>query len=278
MERARLKSIVIIVLLILNLCLLLLAGGRDRQEKLAQEELRLNTVAFLQKNGISVLENQIPWDELGCVQTTERSGEEERRLAEAMLGTIKDNATGIAVEYTGDRGTARFYLDGRFLLSLKEGSTDKVHDPEHQAQKYLQKLGFEVVRVESKTEGDQTKLVFLQLAEGIPVFTCEIEVLYQNGELRRVQGWRLQGKVQKDNTNQKSLTTPTLLARFVTEIRKNGLSCSEIRAITQGYVYSTGALSSQSTLLPVWRMETDQTNLFLNCVTGKLESAEQWLH
>lgn len=278
MERARLKSIVIIVLLILNLCLLLLAGGRDRQEKLAQEELRLNTVAFLQKNGISVLENQIPWDELGCVQTTERSGEEERRLAEAMLGTIKDNATGIAVEYTGDRGTARFYLDGRFLLSLKEGSTDKVHDPEHQAQKYLQKLGFEVVRVESKTEGDQTKLVFLQLAEGIPVFTCEIEVLYQNGELRRVQGWRLQGKVQKDNTNQKSLTTPTLLARFVTEIRKNGLSCSEIRAITQGYVYSTGALSSQSTLLPVWRVETDQTNLFLNCVTGKLESAEQWLH
>lgn len=278
MERSRLKNIVIIVLLILNLCLLLLAGGRNRQETLAQEELRQNTVAFLKKNGISVLENQIPWDEPGCVQTTERNAEEERRLAKATLGTIKDNASGIAVEYMGERGTARFYLDGRFLISLKEGSTDKMHDPEHQAQKYLQKLGFEVVRVESKTEGDQTKLVFLQLAEGIPVFTCEIEVLYQNGELRCVQGWRLQGEVQKNNTNQKSLTTPTLLARFVSEIREKGLPCSEIKSITQGYVYSTGALSSQSTLLPVWRVETDQTNLLLNCVTGKLESAEHWLH
>lgn len=278
MERAKLKQIMIIVLLILNLCLLLLAGGRDRQGKLAQEELRQNTVAFLNKNGISVQEDQIPWDEPGCVQMTERSAEEERRLATAMLGTIKNNASGIAVEYMGDRGTARFYPDGRFLLTLKEGNADKVLDPERHADKFLQKLGFEVARVETKTEGEQTKLVFLQLAEGIPVFTCEIEVLYQNGALQSVQGWRLQGEVQPDNTKQESLTTPTLLVRFVTEIREEGYSCKEIRRITQGYVYSTGGLSSQSTLLPVWRVETDQATLLLNCVTGKLESAGQWLH
>lgn len=278
MERSKLKNVIILLLLVLNLCLLLLAAGRYWQGKEAEEQLRQNTVLFLKKNGISVLEDQIPWDEPGSVQMTERSSQEERRLAETILGTISDNSTGIASEYIGEKGSVRFYPDGRFYLSFQEKSMDKTVDMEHYAQRYLKKLGFEVEKVSSETEGEQTKLVFLQLAEGVPVFTCKIEVVYQKEALSQIQGWRLQGEVQPSNKQQESLTTPTLLVRFVSEMKQNGFFCSEIRSITQGYVYSTGGLSSQSNLLPVWRIETDQKTHLLNCVTGKLESADQWLH
>lgn len=278
MERSKLKNIVILLLFLLNLCLLLLAAGRHWQGKEAEEQLRQNTVLFLQKNGITVLEDQIPWDEPGSVQMTERSTQEERRLAEEILGSISDNSTGIASEYMGEKGSIRFYPDGRFYLSFQEKSMDKVVDMEHSAQRYLKKFGFDVVKVASQTDGEQTKLVFLQLAEGSPVFTCKIEVLYKNDVLSQIQGWRLQGEVQPSKKQLESMTTPTLLVRFVSELKQSGFACSEIRTITQGYVYSTGGLSSQSKLMPVWRIETDQKTHLLNCVTGKLESSDQWLH
>jgi len=271
-EWSKLKNIIILILLILNLCLLLLAGGRQRQCHVADDELRHSTVAFMEKKGIRVSEDIVPWEKPCFVQTSARDQQEEARLATAILGESQGNTVGIAMEYTGNAGSVRFYPDGRFSVLLSDGDRDTASDMERDALKYMGKLGLDLKLTRANTEGGETRLKFMQLTKGHPVFTCEIEMLYQDGQLRSVKGWRLFGEVSQDTLNQEPMTAPTLLLRFIEAIRMENIPCSEILGITQGYVHSSTSLSAKSTLIPVWRIETDTHIFLLNCMTGKLES------
>lgn len=272
MQWSKLKNIIILVLLLLNLCLLFPAGGRQRQGHRADDELRHSTVVFLENKGIQVSEETVPWEEPCFVQTTERDQQAEARLATAILGENQGNTVGGAMQYTGVGGTVRFYPDGKVLVLLSESDGDSTSDIERHALEYMANLGIHLVRTETSTPRGETNLNFLQMTKGSPVFTCKIEMRYQDGQLRSITGWRLFGEVRQEALNQEPLTAPTRLLRLVEAMRVDDITCAEIRSITQGYIHSTTSLSAKSTLIPVWRIETDTQSLLLNCMTGNLET------
>ncbi|MDF2838599.1 MAG: hypothetical protein K0S60_302 [Evtepia sp.] len=97
MEWSKLKNIIILILLILNLFLLFLVGGRAQQRAEAQEEIKKSTIAYLLKNGIKVDEKIVPWDAQYDLQMADRDQEEEERLARMILKEVKERKVGPAV-------------------------------------------------------------------------------------------------------------------------------------------------------------------------------------
>jgi regulatory protein YycI of two-component signal transduction system YycFG len=278
LEWSKLKNIIIIILLLLNLFLLLLVGGRAQQRIAAQEETKKSTISFLKKNGIQVEENMVPWDSKCTLQTTERDRKEEERLANLFLEVVKERKIGSAVEYSSERGMVRFYQDGRFSVFFNPEQGKQFQNIETQCVQYLEKLGLAVKLLETQQNGTSVKLSLIQKIEQYPVFNCEIEIECQDGRMISIQGWRIMGEPTPSADQQQGQTASTLLTHFMEAVMEGTIRCSEIRGITQGYLYSTGSLSSQEKLIPVWRIETDQGDVLLNCMTGKVETASVWLH
>ncbi|MDF2838600.1 MAG: hypothetical protein K0S60_303 [Evtepia sp.] len=91
-----------------------------------------------------------------------------------------------------------------------------------------------------------------------------------------IQGLRLIGKPKVTTEQQHGLTASTLLTCFMESVSKTGNHYTEIQEITQGYLYSAGN-SARAKLIPTWRIKTDQGEVLLNCMTGKVETPSSWL-
>lgn len=278
MEWSKLKNIIIIILLLLNLFLLLLVGGRAQQRAAAQEEMKKSTISFLQKNGIKVEEKIVPWDGQYELQMTERDQEEEARLARMILKEVKERKVGNAVEYSGERGTVCFYQDGRFSVHFNSEQGESFQNVETQAKSYLENLGLQVKTVAVYNDGTTKTVDLLQTLDESPIINCIIKMECQDGRLSCIAGWRLMGVPTVMTEQQHGLTASTLLTRFVEAVLKGDSRCTEILTITQGYLYSTGSLSAQAKLIPAWLIETDQGEVLLNCITGKVEPSSSWLN
>lgn len=278
MEWSKLKNIIIIILLLLNLFLLLLVGGRAQQRSDAQEEMKKSTITFLQTNGIHLDEKIVPWDENCNLQMTERDLDQEERLARIFLNEVRERKVGPAVEYSGDNGMVRFYQDGRFSVHFASEYGEGFQNIKTQIAKYFKQLGISVKLLEVNEQERNTTVLLLQTSDGYPVFNCEIEAQFQGAHLSSIQGWRLLGEPTTSTEQQHGLTASTLLTRFVETVLEKNIRCTEIRAITQGYLYSTGSLSARAKLIPAWLLETDQGEVLLNCMTGEVESSALWKH
>ncbi len=278
MEWSKLKNIVILILLLLNIFLLFLAGGREEQRKSIALTLQENTVSVLNQAGLNLKRELVPWGGSCQAMITERDETEEARLARTILGEVQGSAVGIATEYRGERGSMRFYPDGRFSLSFTQQQGESTLNPERHATKLLKKMGVEVLVTKQETQEKKSTLRFVQMCEKLPVFSCEIEARYEDSRLVSLQGKRLLGNVKPDTTQMEVLTAPDMLLHFLEIVQTEGLSCQEIRAITWGYVYATGSLSTQASLIPVWLIETDAGSYLLNALTGKRETPSRWLY
>ena len=62
-----------------------------------------------------------------------------------------------------------------------------------------------------------------------------------------------------------------VLVRFLEIVRSEGFICSTLRTLTPGYLMSV-TVSGESTLTPVWHIETDTGDLYLNALTGAAET------
>lgn len=276
MKWSKLKNIIILILLILNLFLLFLVGGRVQQREEAQEELEKSTIAFLKKNGIQVEGEIVPWDAQYELLVTDRDQGEEERIARMVLKEVKERKVGFGIAYSGEGGTVRFYQDGRFSINYESGHGKSIQNIESQGLRYLKGLGIEAKSQKVQSDVGEKSISVLQTFQEQPIFNCEIKLEYQDGCLNMIEGFRLMGepKVMKE---QHGLTAPTLLVRFMESALEESNHLTEIRAITQGYLYSPST-SARAKLIPVWRVETDQGEMFLNCMTGKVEKPSAWLH
>ena len=61
--------------------------------------------------------------------------------------------------------------------------------------------------------------------------------------------------------------------RFLELVEREGIICSRLDRLTPGYLMDV-TLSGESILTPVWHIETDTVDLYLNALTGLPESPE----
>ena len=114
------------------------------------------------------------------------------------------------------------------------------------------------------TEEDGRVLVELyQLWEQVPVFSCQVTLTFDGGQLTQIQGRRMPGDpVSQGGTG--AMTVTTALVRFLSAAAEGGYVCSEIREMTAGYSMTAVPTSSTFRLSPIWQIETDAGNFRLD--------------
>lgn len=268
MEWSKIKNIVLLMLVAVNLILLGLVLQRKQQVRRYEEELRSSTVAVLADKGISVAEELIPWEEHYTTQAVKRGLQAEEALAQKMLGMCELVDTS-PYTYVGTVGSVRFRSNGDYLLQYDGDAPFEPAAPgqesAHAAQVFSQ-LGLEaeVTGVHSDDTGN-TIVTTRQIWNGRPLFDCTSELEYRNGALRQITGKRMFGT--PDSTGAETRSAAALLVDFMGELVSKGEVCNEIISVETGYTMAT-TLHEAAVLKPVWYLTTDTGVFELDAMGG----------
>lgn len=271
MEWRRLKDLIILILLVVNGFLLVLVGAR-REESARYERAALEqTVQVLERGGIQVELSAVSDAGKLSPMTVERDLEREGKLVRALLGeNVQGNNRGGGLYlYQGGLGEVSVRAGGELSAEFKQGEHWRADRPEAHAADLLRTMGIEAVQTASDVRGAETVLRFRQNWNGMPVFSCEVELVYRDGMLRSLRGALLMAAEGTAETG-RPLTLPTALMRFSEEVGATGDVCSAIRSMEAGYRAFAQSLSGGTRLTPVWLVSTNTADYYLDCVTGTL--------
>lgn len=274
MEPRKLKNIVILILLVTNLFLLGFMAVRAYQSARYQEGVLTDTIQILAASGITLDRSLLPEDgDLPRPRTLSRDQELEHTSAIAVVGedaTATTQGPALTV-YTGQYGTIQFRSTGDVsaILDTQAYPLNGQSSVDH-ASAFLSAMGVDARPLTVTEDSDGNTVVTLrQYYEGIPVFSCQFSLTYQNGALVAMSGRRLTGAPAVD-PDSAPLSVATLLLRFRAGILETGDVFNAIVAITPGYEL-TSTLGSGARLVPVLRVTTDAGTAYsLNVLTAQL--------
>ncbi len=273
MESAKLKNIILTILIITNVLLLGLVivqrmEGREQRRRAIQD-----AVDLLAQQGIAVRAEDLPDGEFPAPMTLERNGAWEQEVFAALLGEdVALTQRGLVSLYSGSLGAAEVRGDGGFSVVFTPGAYPLAQgeDMETHAQDLVRRLGFPAQV--SAREGERVSVTQVYTSDpsiSFPIFSCTVTVEYRDGQATSMEGTHLPGDPTPDHQAGEPLSTETLLVRFRAGIIDSGDACTAIHSATRGYILS-GDLGGALRLTPVLRLETD-TNLYLvNALNGEL--------
>lgn len=274
MEWSKLKNIIILILLLVNVFLLIMVGTQRRDSAQYREQTITDAVSVLERNGIRLDRAHIP-EELDLTpMTVERDLEAEAALAAALLGECESSDLGSGrYAYQGTQGWAEFRSNGSFNITFHDGArmeTESGGEEEH-ALTTLKQVGLTGVVVSRRESGGQVTLTLRQTWQEVPVYSCQITLEYADGCLQSIAGQRLMGTPQPSGEKSELISVPTALLRVLNGINNLGDICNEITAMTPGYLLAASADATR--LIPIWYVTTDTGAYSLNALTGALERA-----
>lgn len=269
MESAKLKNIVLLILLLTNALLLGLMVFQRLENHQHRQQALADAVALLGQKGISADLDALPNGDFPQPMLLERDTQQEQTQFTALLG---DGTTltqrGLVSYYSGPYGTAEVRSDGAFSLSLLPGAYPLGGESmDVYGLAVLERMGF--TGQLTAADPETGVLTAVELWRRVPVFSCSATLIYQDGELRSISGTRLVGIPTADTRQGTPLSTATLLIRFRAGIADSGNACTAILSATQGYTLRANT-AGQLRLAPVLRLETDTTPYLLDALTGSL--------
>ena len=201
----------------------------------------------------------------------DRDLQAEQSAVRALLGPdleAADQGGGIYA-YTGSGGQAFFHGTGTFDI-LFMGETPSGSDHRKVAEAVLTQLGARADPNYALSDEAAGKLTLRCALDGLPVFDCAVTFTFSGDRLLVVDGTRtLDTPAPAGDSPQ--LDIPTLLLRFLENIRQGGIPCAEIRGVTCGYEVNA-SIAGDSVLSPALCVETDAGTFFLDAATGDLLS------
>lgn len=272
MESAKLKNIILIILIVTNVFLLSLMVFQRLESRQYQQKALADAVALLEQRGISVRQEAIPAQDFPAPAALTRDQAGEKEVFTALLGedTVLTQR-GLVSLYTGPLGQAEVRGDGSFSVKLEPGaySMAESSDPANYVLAFLARRMSFGGRLDRVTDDTVTAT---QIWDNSPVFSCQVTVTYDQGSLVSVAGTRLVGQPSADVQTSLPLSTATLLVRFRAGLIDSGDTCTAVLSATQGYTLSSGA-DGKLRLTPVLRLETDTNPYILDALTGELHRA-----
>ena len=268
MEWRKLKNIILIILLALNLALAGLIGGPRLSAYARENQALREAVLFLEQKGIGVSAEVIPDAEGHQPLVARRDQHAEEELARGLLGedALLEMQGGEVYRYVSDRGMLQFHSDGSFWAELDSEQFPAQQDGRNAALAVLKQLNF---TGEIMEEGEGFLTLRQCLDEGC-LFSQQATVTWTEIGVTGISpGRRLYGTPMAD-TGRESIDRATALISFYNELNRMGDVCRQIDRIEPGYV-SSASLDRMMTLTPVWRVTTDTGTYQLDLVDGMLE-------
>ena len=275
MEWYRLKSIIILILLLLNAFLLVLVGMRYTEAAKYDRTALNQTLEVLEARGIQADPDSLSPAESLPPLTMERDLEAEQKLAAALLGSEvdADNQGGGLYLYRSKLGELSLRAGGELSAQLAQDEHWRTDSPESHAAGLLRAMELTARQTGVTTQGTETVVRFRQLLDRIPVFSCEVEFVYEDGVLSAIHGTLIAAGPGTAEAGQ-PLNLPTALMRFSEEIAAAGDVCTVIHSMEPGYRGTAQSLSGGARLAPVWLVTTDTARYYLDCAAGGLTRVE----
>lgn len=268
MEWRKLKNIILIILLALNLALLILIGGPRLSAYYRQNQADRAAVEFLERKGIGLSESLIPDNSQFQPQIARRDQEEEASLAAQLLGedVEQESRGGEVYRYTSSKGILQFHSDGSFWAELEEDAFPLEGEGQRTALAMLETLGFSGEILEQGMD----RVTVCQSWNGGVLFNHQATVFWSRTGITKISsGRRLYGTPGQD-PGRESIDRATALIDFYNGLNQMGDVCSRVDAIVPGYLTTT-SLNKVMLLTPVWQVTTDTGAYRLDLVSGELE-------
>lgn len=262
MERAKIKNVIIVILLIVNIVFAVLLIREAAGTKKIKDTVLSDLHTVLENNGISLNTVYIPLSEGVYTLTAARSPEKEAQMAKTLIGdyTMEDQGGNIHYYY-GAGGEAYFRGSGDFEIELAAKTDDSAKAISEQ----FSANGFDI----DVPSGGSGTADCRQTINGMRILNCTISVSYEGGMPVSLAGrWLLSDASAL--TDQPAIDVSTALIRFIAGLNKNGFICTEISGLELGY-YMTAHVTGQFELVPMWSISTDTGEYYVNAISGELE-------
>lgn len=273
MAWSKIKTIIILILLLLNIFLLALVGVIQMRSARYEAAALSEAVAVLELNSIQVEAASLPAAMPLKVLTATREMQQESNMATALLGEeMETRSTGGGQRmYEGAAGTITFRSGGEFIMTF----AGPVAPPEgtsrsDQVRVILGRLGLSVWQL---TEEENT-VTAIQSVGDTPVFSAGMAAAGltfaydEEGRLRSASGRLVLGRTSDEPGAQEPLTVPTILIAFFNFIMDSGDVCHSIYEMTP--IYRAAFLSDPVRLTPAWRITTDIGNYYVDAYTAEV--------
>lgn len=269
MDRRKIENIIIIILVLLNLFLLAVVISDRAQADRSSRETAKTVTALLKDGGISVSPDAKLLQSVPAVCSLTRDFTHEAEQMAALFGSSGVEDLGGSIRfYRSDRGQAILRGTGEMDLLLTGGSVPLKGGREKTAEKFLERAGVATGLWHDLPEEERAECCCLW--DGMPVFNARLACDFSGDNLFMVTGTLLFSK-ETERSTEDVMDAVSVLIRFVEIVRSEGFICSRLDALTPGYLVNV-TVSGESSLTPVWHIETDTGELFINAITGKTET------
>lgn len=268
METAKIKNIILVILLLLNGFLLSLIV-MDKSSSISSESAAAQTVThILEDAGISVSGSVDMSQEAPAAYELTRDMDTELSMVRRLLPDARaQDQGGNIILYSASGGQASLRGSGETDFLFTSGQYSRGKSAVNTVGRIMKKLGLEYDEASVRSSGGAEAMCAFK---GYPVYNASLSFTFGTDKLMMISGTRLM-----DNAAEKSDARPmdilTVLLRFLEITREEGFVCSRLSEVSAGYIMSV-PVSGESSLTPVWHFVTNTGELYINALTGRLET------
>ena len=270
METYRLKNIILVILLLLNVFLLLLVASRGYAQHRSAQNLIDQTVLFLQNSNVSIDPELLQGQDTAFTYSYERNMEEEQAFTAALLGTLvkQQDAGGGTQQHTFTGGSAVFRSNGAFQLTIAAPEL-QVEKPEVFVKKYCPA---QYAFTAAETVGERTVITATPYVDNLPVYSAAMEFVLQDGLLCSASGFFIPASGSTIGDAQ-AIGKCSSVIYLIDYCNEAGRICNTISEISSGYVLQSTA-SVPLLLSPVYCIDTNTYRYYVDAVTGHVSVAK----
>ena len=269
MDRYRLKNIIIIILLLLNVFLGASLVSRETAVRSARSRTVQQLTALFAEDDMELAPDAISPELPPSSLTFSRDPVLEQKAAAFFLGDgLKQDtrSDSIYTAYTSALGTAQFRSNGSFDISVMPSE----ESAETLCRSFCTAFGFDAPVFTLNQAGSGTAAAVYRY-NGLPVYNCTVTFSIEAGRLRSVSGTLLPATASAVNSEQEALTAAAALITFQQYRKESGASASSVTGTHLCYELQSSATSLS--IAPAWCVETDVAKYYVNCTTGTVRSS-----
>ena len=267
MESFRLKNIVILILLILNLFLAALLVNYRLQGARARQNLLDELNALFTANAISLSEDlELDTPPLASL-SVQRNLDKEAEIAATLLGESVEaqHQGGGIYSYTGSMGTVHFRSGGNFdYVPLGQS----VEDPQAFCDQLFEAYGYRPAEVFSDESG--TSYTATQYLGETAIYNCTLTIQFLDGQLLSLSGSYV--STASTTPTPTSLTAVDALVQLLDYRNATGMVCNSVQDIQPVYELQSGPSASLQ-LAAKWQITADAYQYYVDCNTGNVVRA-----
>jgi len=271
MSISRLKTLVIILLVLLNILFLTIIIRDTVVGTYIEKQAVENICELLRLRGISIKPEAVgAYIPLSEMKTT-RDIEAEAMFAAIVLDETKMTDQGVIYHYENEqRGIAKFFSAGDFEIRLNPGVISSTNDRVKTVRELLRDMKLEISYIALSGEPERETVAATCAYKKASIFNCIIEFVFNGDNLELIRGRYITGIVETESSATLS-TAGTALLGLYRAVKSGEISCTSVESIEAGYYYLVAGSFGEGSMVPTWFIVTDNGSYMLEEGTGNIK-------